>query len=138
MPARFLADTSAIARMRLPAVDARLAPLFASGEIATCSVIELEVLYSTRGPDDLRETRARRGALPFITMEQGDFDRAADVMEALATSGKHRSVGIPDLLIAAAAERARATLLHYDADFDAIAAVTGQPSEWVVPRGSAQ
>lgn len=134
---RFLADTSAIARMRVPAVDARLAPLIASGEVATCSVVELEVLYSTRGPDDLRETRARRGALPLIAMEQGDFDRAADVMEGLAARGKHRSVGIPDLLIAAAAERARATLLHYDSDFDTISAVTGQPSEWVVPRGSA-
>ncbi len=70
-------------------------------------------------------------------MEQGDFDRAADVMAELAARGKHRSVGIPDLLIAAAAERAHATVLHYDSDFDTIAAVTGQPAEWVIPRGSA-
>ena len=28
-------------------------------------------------------------------------------------------------------------LLHYDADFDRIAAVTGQAMEWVVPRGTA-
>jgi len=27
-------------------------------------------------------------------------------------------------------------LLHYDADFELIAAVTGQPMHWVVPRGS--
>ena len=27
-------------------------------------------------------------------------------------------------------------VLHYDADFDRIAAVTGQPCEWVVPAGS--
>jgi len=26
--------------------------------------------------------------------------------------------------------------LHYDADFDLIAGVTGQPTEWIVPRGS--
>lgn len=137
MAVRFLADTSAISRMRVPAVDARLSPLIASGEVATCSVIELEVLYSTRGHDELRETRARRAPLPLIAMEQGDFDRAADVMEALAARGEHRSVGIPDLLIAAAAERARATILHYDSDFDTIAAMTGQPAEWVIPRGSA-
>ena len=28
------------------------------------------------------------------------------------------------------------TVLHHDADFDTIAAVTGQDMEWVVPRGS--
>ena len=35
-----------------------------------------------------------------------------------------------------AAERAGMGVLHYDAGFDRIAAVTGQPTEWVVPRGS--
>lgn len=43
---------------------------------------------------------------------------------------------MPDLLIAAAAESLGLTVLHYDADFDRIAAVTGQPCEWVVPAGS--
>jgi predicted nucleic acid-binding protein len=45
-------------------------------------------------------------------------------------------VPIPDLIVAAAAEEASLTVLHYDADFDQIAKVTGQPVEWVVPRGS--
>ena len=40
-------------------------------------------------------------------------------------------------MIAATAERYGATVLHYDADFDVIAEVTGQPVRWVVPRGSA-
>jgi len=48
----------------------------------------------------------------------------------------HRRVKHFDLLIAAAAESARLTLLHYDADFDTIAAVTGQPIRWIAPRGS--
>ena len=43
---------------------------------------------------------------------------------------------LPDVLIAAAAERHRVTVLHYDHDDDRIAAVTGQPVEWVVPAGS--
>src|ERR1039458_5140404 len=47
-----------------------------------------------------------------------------------------RVAGLPDLLIAACAERAGLVLLHYDADFDAICAVTGQPGQWVVARGS--
>jgi predicted nucleic acid-binding protein len=45
-------------------------------------------------------------------------------------------VPIPDLLIAAAAEIAQLTVLHYDGDYDTISAVTGQPVEWVVPKGS--
>lgn len=40
-----------------------------------------------------------------------------------------------DLLIAAVAELAGAAVWHYDSDYDRIAEVTGQPMEWVVPRG---
>jgi predicted nucleic acid-binding protein len=43
---------------------------------------------------------------------------------------------IPDLVIAAAAELAGQTVLHYDSDFELIADVTGQPHQWVLPRGS--
>jgi len=39
-------------------------------------------------------------------------------------------------LIAACAQRHGVTVLHYDGDFDLIAEVTGQPVQWVVPRGS--
>jgi predicted nucleic acid-binding protein len=45
-------------------------------------------------------------------------------------------VPLPDLLIAACAESAGLTVLHYDADFDRIATLTHQPTQWVVPRGS--
>jgi predicted nucleic acid-binding protein len=44
---------------------------------------------------------------------------------------------VPELLIAAAAERRDLVVLHYDHDFELIAEVTGQSTEWVVPRGSA-
>jgi predicted nucleic acid-binding protein len=43
---------------------------------------------------------------------------------------------VPDLLVAASAEDAELTVLHYDSDFDRIAAVTGQWCDWVVPPGS--
>ena len=122
--------------MRSAPVGDRLAPILRSGEAATCSVVELEILYSALSATDLRATRERRRSLPLVPMEQLDFERAADVMEELAGRGRHRSVGLPDLLIAACAERAALTLLHYDSDFDAIAAVTGQRTEWIVPRGS--
>jgi hypothetical protein len=34
------------------------------------------------------------------------------------------------------AERERVTVLHYDGDYDLIAQVTGQPVQWVIPRGT--
>jgi hypothetical protein len=46
-------------------------------------------------------------------------------------------VSIPDLIVAATAERYSLTVLHYDADYDRLAAITGQSTEWVVPRGTA-
>jgi predicted nucleic acid-binding protein len=74
--ARYLADTSALARLRHPGVAAVLAPLIESGMVATCGVI------------------------------------------------------------AAVAERERVTVLHYDGGYELIAQVTGQPVQWVVPRGT--
>jgi predicted nucleic acid-binding protein len=34
------------------------------------------------------------------------------------------------------AEAHNAVLLHYDRHFDQIVRVTGQPAEWLAPRGS--
>jgi len=51
--------------------------------------------------------------------------------------GLHRALFLQDLLIAATAESHRRTVLHYDGGFDMIASLTGQPTEWAVPPGSA-
>ena len=57
-------------------------------------------------------------------------------MQRLLASKHQRGRKVPDLLIAAAAEANDLAVLHFDADFDRIAAVTGQRVEWVVPAGS--
>jgi hypothetical protein len=54
----------------------------------------------------------------------------------LAERSEHRAVPLPDLLIAACAEGAALTVLHYDADYDRIAELTGQAVRWIVPRGT--
>lgn len=134
---RYLADKSALARLRHPPVSAVLSPLILAGEVATCGITELEILYSARGHADPVATRATRSrAYPLIPIVQADFDRAIEVMEELAARGWHRSVGLPDLLIAAVAERSGLVVLHYDGDYDFVASVTKQPVHWVVPRGS--
>lgn len=133
----YIADKSALVHLGKAAVAARLTPLIMAGQVATCGIIELEVLYSAKSERDLVETRRERvRAFPRVAMDEADFVRAEDVMAQLAKKGHHRSVSLPDLLIAAAAERARLVVLHYDADFDIVASVTGQPVEWVAPKGS--
>jgi predicted nucleic acid-binding protein len=123
--------------MRDADVAARLGPLIMDGEIATCGIVELEVLYSARSERDLAATRAERAAaFPRVAMSESDFVRAEDVITQLARRGHHRAVSLPDLLIAAAAERSQLVVLHYDGDYDVIAAVTGQRVEWVAPKGS--
>jgi len=133
----YLADKSAIVHLAEPAVAAKLVPLIMAGEVATCGVVELEVLYSARSEKDLKEIRRDRAlAYPRVPMSEADFARAEDVLALLAKKGHHRAVSLPDLLIAAVAERAGLTVLHYDADFDIVASVTRQRAEWVAPRGS--
>ncbi len=136
MKARYLIDTSALARMPLSPVRERLAPIIEAGEAATCAIIDLEVLYSARGPEEHAEIRLRRAlAYRQVSLSDQIFERAIAIQAELAKRGRHR-VSIPDLVIAAAAESAGLTVLHYDGDYDLIAQVTGQPAEWVVPRGS--
>jgi len=123
--------------MRQAPVDAVIGPLVEAGLIATCAVVELEVLWSTRSLPEYDERRAdRAAAFEWLSIEDIDGRRAIDVQRELWATGKMRSVPLRDLLIAAVAERHRVTVLHYDSDYDTIAEVTGQRTEWVVPRGS--
>lgn len=135
--ATHLLDKSAFERWRAPAVARRLDELHAVGALATCSVVDLEVLYSARSGREHRSiSEQRTAAYELLPLEQSTFERAIEVQGMLADRGQHRAASIPDLLIAAAAESASLTVLHYDSDFDMIASVTGQATEWVVPRGS--
>ncbi len=133
---RYLADKSALARAHLPSVAARLQPLFVGGEVATCGIVDLELLYSARTADDYVAILVDRHSLPRAEVGERGLERAVEVQTALARRGQHRGVTIPDLLIAAAAEAAGLSVLHYDSDFDRVAEVTGQPVEWVVSSGS--
>ena len=123
--------------MAKPAIAARVEPLIDAGLAATCAVTDLEQLFSARSGREHREWREKI-ALRFVSVgvRQTMLDRAIEVQGLLADKAQHRAASIPDLIVAAAAEQAGLTVLHYDADFELIASVTGQPTEWVVPRGS--
>lgn len=133
----YLVDTSAMARVGKPPVRNVLVRLGRLGLLATCPTVDLEVLYSARNHPEY-ETIVKRRKEGFINlpMHPAIGERALEVQSALARRGHHRAAGVVDLLTAAIAEHHAATVLHYDSDFEQIAAVSGQHTEWVVPRGS--
>lgn len=135
--ASYVADTSALARLHHPAVAAVLVPLIEAGLVATCGDIEFELGWATRSSGELAQLRADRDAgYEWLATHDEDWRRALAVQALLWRSGRMRAVGLPDLLIAAVAERERVTILHYDGDYDFIAGITGQPVRWVVPAGT--
>jgi predicted nucleic acid-binding protein len=135
--ARYLADKSVWARLTKPAVRATVAPRVDRGLVGTCPIIDLEILYSARTGSEHDHFRAQRTAFEYFPLTDEIAQRAVEVQGLLAQRAQHRSVSIPDLLIAATAECYALTVLHYDGDYDRIAAVTGQATEWVVPPGTA-
>lgn len=137
MKVRYLLDKSAAYRAHILDVRKRLEPLMEHGLLACCGVSDLEAGVSARSAADHQALgRYRRDALEYLTTPDTAWDRAWEVQHALASDGLHRTVKIPDLIIAAVAEHHGVAVIHYDHDFDRIAAVTGQSVEWVVPAGS--
>jgi predicted nucleic acid-binding protein len=130
-----LVDTSVLTRLHHPVVRTVIEPLAASGSLARAGITGLEIGYSARSVKEWDQATEALDAFELIETSADHVRRARQVQRLLAT--KHqRGRKVPDLLIAAAAEANDLALLHYDADFDRIAAVTGQHVEWVVPAGS--
>lgn len=135
--ATFLADKSALTRRDTrPEVREALEPLLVAGEIATCGIVDLELLYSARDRATYRALVEALRGMPRAPIDEGTIARALEVQAMLAERSQHRAVPLPDLLVAACAERAGLAVLHYDADYERIAALTDQRTQWIVPRGS--
>ncbi len=132
---RFLLDTSVVKRLARGDVRKVVEPLAARGELGRTTVCDLEVGYSARNAKECDQLVGALAAFDPIEMTAAHVHRALQVQRLLAQRSQ-RGRKIPDLLIAAAAEELDIGVLHYDADFDFIAAVTGQRCRWVVPAGS--
>ena len=136
-----LADTSAWSWSRR-AGSTRLRADFDArtvrGEIATCAMVALELLYSARHAGHLDRIAQGLSALPSCPIPEHAWERALWVYRELAGEGgaHQRAVGHADLVIAATAELAAVPVLHYDEDYERIAQVTGQPTRWLAPPGS--
>jgi predicted nucleic acid-binding protein len=130
-----LVDTSVLTRLRNSAVRAALEPLAAGGQVARAGISDLELGFSARNLREWTQLAMALAAFPLIETDAAHLRRARQVQRLLASRGL-RGRKIPDLLVAAAAEESGLAVVHYDADFDVIARVTGQPCEWVVPAGT--
>jgi predicted nucleic acid-binding protein len=130
-----LLDTSVLTRLREPTVRERIDPGAERGELARAGISDLEIGFSARNAAEWDRLADAMDAFEPIETTADHVRRAKQVQRLLASKDQ-RGRKLPDLLVAAAAEDRGLTVLHYDADFDLIAAVTGQPCEWVVPAGS--
>ncbi len=128
MALTFLVDTSVIKRLDHPRVRQAVEPLATSGELARARITDLEVGYSARNEAEWDRLIAALGAFELVESTESHHRRALQVQRLLAQRGQ-RGRKIPDLLVAAAGEERGLTVLHYDADFDLISAVTGQLCE---------
>lgn len=135
--ATHLADKSALARFGHESVARRLGPMMEAGLVGTCGIIELEVRYSATSHVAYEGVRRDRElGYEWFPMPDEVWNRALDVQRALAERAQLRAVKFPDLLIAATAERHGLAVIHYDADYEVIGAITAQQTEWVVPPGT--
>jgi predicted nucleic acid-binding protein len=108
------------------AAESDLTQLVEAGNVfAACHLTAMEMAYSARTSEDHARIIARQRAARWLPLTEAVMDRALEVIAMLAARGHHRTP-IPDVIIAATAERHQAAVLHVDSDYDRIAAVTGQ------------
>jgi predicted nucleic acid-binding protein len=129
----WLIDTSAV-RPHVPAFADVLIPRVAAGRVSICLVTELEIGFSARSIAEFdRVQHEVLDLLHHIVLPIRAEARAREIQREMVARGQHRAVAIPYLVVAAVAEVEGLTVLHHDGDFDLIAAVTGQPTEWIIP-----
>lgn len=137
MTSTYLADTSAWHRSgATAAIRERWSELLLGDALLVTSPVRLELLFSARGPVDYATLADELAGLPDAPLDERAGARAEQVQMMLAAKSHHRGPTPIDLTIAAVAEANGATLLHYDRHFEVIARVTGQPTEWLAPRGT--
>ena len=128
----YLVDTSVLTRLRKPGVAATL---LAFEDVRYSPISALEYRFSA---STTKEWHVLSSVLRGFNREpfpSGAWERADEVQQLLAGAALTGRKP-PDLLIAAHAELAGLTVLHYDADFDHIASVTGQSTLWIAPPGT--
>lgn len=121
---------------RFPALTAWFNAAVEAGLVLVCDLVILELARLAPNERRAREVAGRLAAFEAVPMPAGLWARARETQLALAANGDHRRVPPADLLLAAAAEEADIALVHYDRDYERIAAVGSLRQEWLVPDGT--
>jgi predicted nucleic acid-binding protein len=132
-----IADTSAWSRASHPLIRDLWAAALRGRQIATCSIVMLELLYSARNAREFTIIEAEQALLRDVPVA-GSAQRAAiGALRDLASDGpgQHR-VPLADALIAAAAQDAGVDVLHYDHHYDRLAQALHFRSVWIAPPGA--
>lgn len=127
----WIIDKSALVRLATSPEAQLWADRIGRGLVHITTLTLLEVGFSARSGPDLRGAVSRPplSLMPVAYLTPTMEQRAIEVQMLLADQGMHWAPAIPDLLVAATAERTGFTVLHLDKDFELIAEVTGQPVE---------
>jgi predicted nucleic acid-binding protein len=134
---RYLVDTSVFARLAKTSVAAAFAPYASTGQVGICAPVAFEIGYSARSHADYLSITEKMLAFNAVPVTEADHRRSLDIQLSLSARGQHRALSLVDALVAAVAESRSMTVLHYDNDFETVAGITGQPHQWIVPRGTA-
>lgn len=132
-----LIDNSAWARRRLPGARDRIAAAIEAGDVAVCLPFLLEAGYSARSGADQAALIGDLALLPRVEIGTPVERLALQAQSELAAVGHHR-LPPTDLVIAACAHQSGYAVMHYDHDYDVIAANSSLDftSDWVVPKGT--
>jgi hypothetical protein len=132
-----IADTSVWQRTNHPDLREPWAQALRAGTIATCSLVTLELLYSTRNADEFRAVEADQALLRDVQVTVSVQRAAIGALRALAEiAPRHHRVALADALIAAAAQEAGLGVLHYNHHYDRLAEVLSFRNCWAAPPGT--
>jgi predicted nucleic acid-binding protein len=119
----FLIDTSAwilaLRKTFVSAVKERIDHALKDDEVLTTGLIKLEILGGAKTEVEYKRLKSRLDALDSVATDDALWQSACD----LAFTLRRKGVTVPstDILIAACALQAKATLIHADNHFDFIA-----------------
>jgi predicted nucleic acid-binding protein len=104
--------------------------------VLVCDLVALELTRLAPNEARAREVAERLALFESIPMPAALWPRARTLQLQLADNGDHRRVPPVDLLLAGSAEAAGVPLVHYDRDYERIAAVSSVEQRWLVADGT--
>ncbi|MEV1198492.1 PIN domain nuclease [Microbispora rosea] len=128
----YLIDTSALVRFYRGQVGAEWDHTVSAGLVGICEPVRQEYLRAVGGRPAFYEADSLlRETFPYYFIPESAWDETSRLQRELADRGWHQCASPVDLLMTVTARHHKLTVLHADADFDAIARLTGQPVRWI-------